>query len=372
MESNALEAESREVYDGLVSSLEAAMAGEGQHYRSTECGPIEVNCFSICFWATLTGPAGMKQVYVKIPKVIFYDKEKETLGDLSADDITLAEDEYESLVYLSRHWDGADIGVTFVKPLGFFSEFNAIITERVMAEHLFRKYRRADLWRRLLGRIQADPVPDAMSRLGEALGRFHRRSGGPVVCHVDPILEKINGYMFELGEYGVDSAYLGKIARRLNRSKHLRLTSSRAVNLKGIDIRQVFVDGHSTLYILDPGKMNHGCREVDLARFVVTCRVLYWGSAAILFRLTPSSRYEESFLTAYAQANGASETALGILIVKELFKHWRMAHVSLEKRRWPRFYKVLLKKVYVDPFFKKQVSIALSKWETVGGLRTGH
>ena len=76
MESNALAAESREVYDGIVSSLEAAMAGEGQQYRSTECGPIEVNCFSICFWATLTGPAGMKQVYVKIPKVLFYDKEK--------------------------------------------------------------------------------------------------------------------------------------------------------------------------------------------------------------------------------------------------------------------------------------------------------
>jgi len=362
----------REMYDDLLSSVEATLAAGGQHRRIIECGPIEVNCFSICFWAKLMGPASMNEVYVKIPKVIFYDKEKETLGALSGDDIKLAVDEHESLVYLSRHWDGDDIGVTFVKPLGFIREFNAIITERVVAKHLFRQYRRSDLWRRLPGRARTDPIPDAMSRLGAALGRFHTRSSGPVVCDVDPILEKINGYMIELRGYGVDSAYLDRIAGFLNRSKHMRVPSRRAVNLKGIDIRQVFVDQNGGLSLLDPGKMKDGCREVDLARFVVTCRILYWGSAAILFQLTPSSRYEESFLRAYAQANGVSEMALGILILKELFKHWRMAHVSLEKKRWPRVNKILLKKLYVDRFYRRQLSVELSKWEAGGGLRAGH
>lgn len=371
MASNTLP-NNREMYDRLLSSVEATLAAEGQSYRVIENGPIEVNCFSICFWATLMGPTGRKQVYVKIPKVIFYDKEKETLGPLSDDDVRLAEDEYESLGYLSRHWDAADISVTFVKPLGFIREFNAIVTERVMAEHLFRQYRRSDVWRRLLGRVHTDPIPDAMSRLGEALGRFHKRSSAPVVCDVDRILEKMHSYVLELRGYGVDSAYLDSIARRLHGWKHLRLTSRRAVNLKGIDIRQVFIDEHSRLYLLDPGRMKDGCREVDLARFVVTCRILYWGSATILFGLTPSSRYEESFLTAYAEANGVSETALGILILKELFKHWRMAHVSLEKRRWPRVNKVLLKKLYVDRFYQRQLSVHFSKWEAAGGLRTGH
>jgi len=361
-----------EMYDGLLASVEATLAAEGQPYRVIECGPFEVNCFSICFWAALMGPTGRKEVYVKIPKVIFYEKEKEALGTLSDEDVRLAEDEYESLVYLSSHWDGADISVTFVKPLGFVREFNAIITERVMADHLFRQYRRSDLWGRLLGRVHTDPLPDAMSRLGETLGRFHKKSGGPVVCDVDSILGKIHGYMLELRGYGVDSACLDKIARRLNRSKRLKLTSRRAVNLKGIDVRQVFVDQHSGLYLLDPGRMKDGFREVDLARFVVTCRILYWGTAAILFQLTPSSRYEESFLRAYAQVNDISETALGILILKELFKHWRMAHVSLEKKRWPRGNKVLLKKLYVDRFYKRQLSLELSKWEAAGGVRTGH
>ena len=111
MASNTLR-NNREMYDDLLSSVEATLAAGGQHRRIIECGPIEVNCFSICFWAKLMGPAGMNEVYVKIPKVIFYDKEKETLGALSGDDIKLAVDEHESLVYLSRHWDGDDIGVT--------------------------------------------------------------------------------------------------------------------------------------------------------------------------------------------------------------------------------------------------------------------
>jgi len=371
MASNTLR-NNREMYDDLLSSVEATLAAGGQHRRIIECGPIEVNCFSICFWAKLMGPAGMNEVYVKIPKVIFYDKEKETLGALSGDDIKLAVDEHESLVYLSRHWDGDDIGVTFVKPLGFIREFNAIITERVIAEHFFRRYRNSDLSRRLLGRAKTDSVPEAMSRLGEALARFHKKSSGRVLGDSERILEKMQGYVLDLRRYGVDSAYLDDVAERLNGCEDLSFTSRRALNLKGLDIRQIFIDEQSGLHLLDPGKLKDGYREVDLARFVVTCRILYWGSAAILFRISPNARYEASFLKAYARVNGISEAALGILIVKEFLKHWRMAHASLSRRRWPRAQKVFLKKLYLDPFYQQQLSVELSKWEAAGGLRTGH
>lgn len=358
------------MHDGLLSSVEDTLAAGGRHHRIIECGPIEVNCFSICFPATLTGPAGMEQVYVKIPKVIFYDKEKETLGPLSDEDVRLAEDEYESLLYLSKHWDGADISVTFVKPLGYIREFNAIITERIRAKHFFRQYRDSDLSGRLLGRARTDPVSGAMSRLGEALARFHKESSGRVLGHADHILEKMHGYLLELRGYGVDSAYLDDMAGRLNGWKGLTFTSRRAVNLKGLDVRQVFVDEDSRLYLLDPGKLKDGYREVDLARFVVTCRILYWGSAAILFRITPSTCYEESFLKTYTQINGISEAALRILIVKEFLKHWRMAHASLARRRWSRTQKAFLKRVYLDPFYKQQLSVEVSKWEAADGLRT--
>ena len=111
-----------------------------------------------------------------------------------------------------------------------------------------------------------------------------------------------------------------------------------------------------------------GYREVDLARFVVTCKILYWGSSAILFHLTPSAEYEKSFLTAYRQSNGISEMALGVLIVKEVLKHWIMAHTSLEKRQWPWAYKMLLNKVYVNSFYKRLLSVEMSKSEAFSEL----
>ena len=43
-------------------------------------------------------PTGRKDVYVKIPKVIYYDRAKQVLGPVSSDDIQLAEDEYDSLL----------------------------------------------------------------------------------------------------------------------------------------------------------------------------------------------------------------------------------------------------------------------------------
>jgi hypothetical protein len=359
-----------EIYKDLLSSVERTITGDGQRQRIIECGPLEVNAFSICFWASLIGPAGRNEVYIKIPQVIFHEKEKANLRSFSGEDVKLAEDEYESLSYLSRHWDGTDIDVRFITPLGFIRKFNAIITKRIMARDFFLRYRKSDLSRRLLGRGRPDPVLEAMSRLGEALARFHKKSHGVALCDGSRILEKVHNYLFKLRGYGVNTAYLDDIARRLGALGELKLTSRRAVNLKGIDIRQVFIDQNSGLYILDPGKMKDGFREIDLARFVVTCRILYWGTSAILFRLTPSTDYEESFLTAYRQSNDISEMALQVLLVKELFKHWIMAHASLEKRRWTRGYKVFLKKVYTDPFYKQQISVELSKWEASVGLRT--
>ena len=215
-------------------------------------------------------------------------------------------------------------------------------------------------------------MPGTMSRIGTALARFHNSSGADILCDADSIVKKMKGYLVELKGYGVDAAYLEGVARKLDAWAGVTFSSQVAINLKGLDIRQVFIDESGFLHLLDPGKMKNGYREVDLARFVVTCRILYWGSAAILLHLTPAACYEESFLDGYSRASGRSEMALRILIVKELLKHWRMAHVSLDEKSWPHAYKVLLRKAYMDPFYKRQISSELTKWEAMNGLRKAH
>ena len=46
------------------------------NYRIIKFGPLEVNCFSICFWIDVEGPKGEDSIYVKVPKIIFYDEAK--------------------------------------------------------------------------------------------------------------------------------------------------------------------------------------------------------------------------------------------------------------------------------------------------------
>ena len=105
--------------------------------KDIEFGPLEVNYFSVCFWVNSVLNAKKVSVYVKIPKRILFNKDNSNIMPFSYDDRKLGEDEYNSLVYLSKYWPKDESGVQFIKPLGFYKEFNAIITERIYAKHFF-------------------------------------------------------------------------------------------------------------------------------------------------------------------------------------------------------------------------------------------
>ena len=133
-------------------------------------------------------------------------------------------------------------------------------------------------------------------------------------------------------------------------------------SLKGIDIRQIFINQEEVLEIIDPGKMFKSFREVDLARFIVTCRILYWGTWLIFFKLVPNQNYEEIFLKGYYESK-KPEKILNFLIIKEFFKQWKMGHKGILKKDWPRFFKYLVKKLYLDPFYKGVIYLELSRLE---------
>ena len=50
-------------------------------------------------------------------------------------------------------------------------------------------------------------------------------------------------------------------------------------------------------------------------------------------------------------------------ILKELLKHWKMAHISLERRHLPRIFKKILQVIYVDHFYKYLIQNELAELE---------
>ena len=351
----------RQLYENLSQRVGHKFLSGYSALGGIEYGPLEINCFSICFWMETPLHNGRKGVYVKIPKIILYKKENEKIMPLSDDDRQLAEDEYHSLVHLSHHWNNEDIHVRFVNPLGFLTEYNAIVTERFYAKHFFEMYRCSDLKRRL--KKGPDITHSVMSRLGTALSRFHKTSIRECKFDVANILKKMEGCCSQLKSFGVAPKFIDKIMFKLGTFHNFEIYTHYTNILKGFDVRQVFVDKEGAVLILDPGKMKTNYKEMDLARFIVTCRILYWGSPLLFLRMSPDKSYEETFIQAYYGSNKPPDKILCLLIIKELFKHWRMAYTVLKLKQWPTLIKEVLKKTYIDPFYKLQINAELANLE---------
>jgi len=357
--------ENERIVKSLMHLINNKILPGGESDKDIRIGPLEINDFSICFWVEIHIANGRakRSLYVKIPKADLYKKQKREILPLSDEDIKLAEDEYNSLVYLSRCWCNDNIGVRFVKPLGFMKEYNAIITERFYAKHFFKMFKRSNL--KNIFNKRNDATHHIMSRLGTALSIFHQTTIKECEFNVGGVLQKIQNICLQLKSFGIDQKFMYRIVSTLERSNKLEITTHYTNTLKGFDVRQVFIDKDGAIFLLDPGKMKTDYKEMDLARFIVTCRILYWGSMLFFLRVAPNISYEESFIKSYyGHNNKRLKRVLGLLIIKELLKHWRMAHIALGLKQWPLLIKKILKKTYIDPFYKWQITNELVKLES--------
>jgi hypothetical protein len=334
-----------------------------QNIKRIDYGPLEINDFSICFGITAIEEAGLKGIYVKIPKVDLYKKDNREIMPLTEEDRRFGEEEYQSLMYLSQLWRTEELDIRVVRPLGRLQEYNAIVTERVYAKDILHTFRRWDLFKRLRSDNQKDPLPNILFNLGVTLFSLHKNSMKEGTFKAEKTLLKIEHYCGQLKSFGIDSDFIDMILARIRMSKGYTASTQVTKTFKGLDIRNILIDGQGKIFILDPGKMKDDCKEADIARFVVTCRILYWGKVLFFLRLHPNVSYEESFVQGYYREQKKSANVLSILIIKELIKHWYLAHIALQLKGWPTPLKHFLKRTYIDPFYRKQISSEVANLE---------
>ena len=338
----------------LISLISSELSSDQRYQTFINHGPLEINAFSITFLASFHGLGGQNSVYIKIPKYIFYDKSIDFLSPISSSDRKLADNEIKSLQYLSICWNKSH-QVSFVNHLVYIHEYNAIVTEQVYGSLLFEDYRQSDLLKKYK-EPNSDPVMNGLCNFGKSLKLFHEKSSVSSIFKAQDVINKFDNYSIFLKSLGVSSKYLKSFFDIFIQFADYECHTLTANNLKGIDIRQIFnIDGRN-LCVIDPGKLSQGYIEIDLARFIVTCRIIYWGTLRAFIRHTPHHSYEEKFLNAYFGGDYSNSSILNILILKEFFKQWKVIHSALSRRKWPFFIKYLVKKLYIDPFFKRQIS----------------
>lgn len=347
-----------EVHAALSALVAKQIFGLNVHSGHLLLGPLEVSDFSSVFSLDLVNSSKRRGVFIKIPKA---DIIRKTIFPITAEDRKLAEEEYRSLVTLSEFWDSADIKVNFVKPLNFISNYNAIITERVYAQHLFKFFLKCDLLRKIGLAKNDDPMYDILCRIGKALAKYHQKSFKKKVFIVDETILKINNYCLLLSQFGVEQHILKSIIAKLAETKGYNSASHITKTIKGLDIRNILFDNNYNIYMLDPGKTKQDYNEMDLARFIVTCRILYWGSFLFFHQLSPHDSYENMFLKGYYYNDDHPGKLLIIFLIKELLKHWLMAYKVLQIKKWPMPMKRILKFTYIDPFYKNQLYRELNK-----------
>lgn len=325
----------------------------GRDVAGLVCHEWEILDFSSCLsieWLDRGARAG---VYVKVPKS---DRRRRSVRAETAADRALAEEEFKSLLCLQRDWNGLGPEATFVKPLAFYREHNAIVTERAYGNELLWMLRRDDLLARSRRRSTADRSNAALERVGWSLRSFHRRSREAEGCgdgtfRALELIRKSEAIVDDLRVFRVSRGVLRRVLEPVARYETYSCSSTRVLTLKGLDVRNMLIGEGDRIYLLDPGKMKLDVGAADLARVLVTCRILYWGSLWLFPRLRPAAGQEQALIKGYYGETRGEEELLRLHIVKELLRQWRDAHAALTLKPWPRSLKWLLRKTYIDPFY---------------------
>lgn len=340
-------------YNDLIIDIQDILKENFINGRILEKGALENNAFSITFPITFGDDNSREYFYIKIPKIIFYDKDIDFFTPFTEQDILLAKNEYSSLNILQERWPVLN-GVNFVEPVAFLQSHNAIITKLVKGEFLFEKIRNLDV-SFLSPRNDFTLVRGlkALKNFGYSLGNFHYSSANKKGFKLPKYISELESYLFFLSDAGIDNSFLDVMKREILSLEISNFGVYEVDCLKGIDIRQFFLLKNDELKIIDPGKIFKSYAETDLARFIVTYRILHWGTWKALVVRNIESSFEKEFIDSYKTQISFSREVLSLLIIKELLKQWIVILKSLEFRSWNGILKFFYKNYYLNPFFKR-------------------
>jgi len=324
---------------------------------------LEIHDFSYGFRMSSRNETQADAVYVKLPRHDLLFCRDRPLFPRTAQDCATGAKEFESLSFLKEIL--ADETVRFVEPRLHLIEEGAVVTTLASSQDAFHDIRRWD-------RATAGGSTGAMKALDQWLGGlghslriFHEETDrGEGEVNLDIERSKILGYIAELGRYEVSAK------RRTNWMERIQglpagLERARlSLSLKGIDVRNLVWNGRGRMVVLDPGAMKPATPEADLARFLLTLKILYWGDLSFAFGRRPGPATARAFLRGYGPWRESSRLNAWLKL-KEVLKHWRMAWVAIELKSWPGFVKQIVGRTYVDPFYTEELEAALQCFDSL-------
>lgn len=348
--------------DHRVQTMLATWFPNTAERRGTEAlrGPVEVDYWSISYKLAFDGHS----VFVKIPKMDMYQAEiPSILLDSSAR--RSAQIEFHGFTVIHGINDWPD-GCSTVRPLAFLPEFNALLTEFTPSVDLFKLCRRLGPQFFPKSRFSIE-VQHSLRHCGEWLDRFQHSEGSQTEISVksQQLLEDILAWAAEIESLCVCRNQLHRLLQGLKQSEWSE-ELPRSRNCEGFEVRNIIVDKSGTVRVVDPGNVSWSSGLEDVAHFLVSLTMLYWGTPMLWMGPLLAKPYRRSFLEGWARSGKTvSPPILAWFETRELFRQWLEAYRVLERKPYCDLLRKFLRFAYVDAFFlnriKHNVEIACRK-----------
>ena len=319
--------------------------------RIADRGPVELDYWSISY--RLAFPE--HSIFIKIPKVEPYQS---SISHIARDARARRSAEIEFDGFRRIHgipdWPA---GCSAVRPLEYIPGFNAIATEFHPSRDLFRVCRQAAFPGKLRSPSSAEDAHSSLRRCGRWLRHFQRAGHGGETLTVGSgqLLADIGAWAGEIETLCLRPRFVRQILNTLERHPW-SAAFPKSRTSEGFEVRNIIVDRAGTVRLVDPGQLGWSSGLEDVAHFLVSLTMLFWGRPSLWLGIPIARAYRRSFLDAW-RAGDASVSA-GVLAwfeTRELFRQWRDAYQVIARKPYSAAARRLLRAAYIDLFFMNRI-----------------
>jgi hypothetical protein len=354
----------------IVSRLEREAFFRDELGLLTEPANVEISKLDIDYWSFIFQVNWRdgnqdRGVFIKIPRSASHD-DRIAVTPRNGRAVHMAKAEFASLSRLYEFSQKQPPGgaVASIRPLAFWPEWNAIVTARVFGSDLFLALRR-----NLLPLMGAAPGENhlglLLSHLGEWLFDFQYS-----FTESSARLLRTEDYAVEIDSYwrrilSDCSAMLPgqALARRLAGIR-LQGELSMCANLEGFEVRNILLERETNrMYVLDPGEISITCYLENVAQFLASLDILYWGTPWFLLGRRPAPAVRNEFLRGFSLRSPLPPAWLRFFYVKQLLRLWNDACCVLKRKSLPLGVSAFLQRVYIDQFYMRELETEISGLE---------
>ncbi len=348
-----------EVADLIVERIKYKIADYYPEFKKTETTfkrrPIEIRDWSFIFSVDVIDNHihKLKTIFTKIPKT---NRNAQSLSEIVNDEEAKKQTyrEYITLKKLNASHSNAST-LKVIRPLDCFDDLGALILEGFSERNLYVQIRANRK------KSQTEQFQDILFRCGRWLAKVHKTR--KMENNNKPIKER---FLQSLRHYQYPICQTPKLYQRIHviADKYVNRHENKfhfSKVIDGFEIRNILI-GDREAGVMDL-REKKGFLHDDIARFIISIKIVYWGTFWFILKRQPDPFYIKAFLKGYRSVLDLSDSFMQLFLLKEMLHQYSNAYSSLSDKQFSTYIQKVVEKIYVDRFYQYEIKKILTQME---------